>query len=79
VWLPAVISPERGGAHNATDDTHWKRECVTQQKLRAIHLISAGDAAVMALANGALTWHRNNAFAGRDGAPMRISDSGYSR
>lgn len=40
---------------------------------------NAGDAAMMALANGVLTWHRNNVFAGRDGAPMRIAEAGYSR
>ncbi len=39
----------------------------------------AGDAAVMALANGILIWHRNNAFDGRTGAPMTNSDSGFSR
>lgn len=33
----------------------------------------------MALANGVLGWHRNSAFAGNTGAPLTMSEGGYSR
>ena len=42
-------------------------------------VLSAGDAAIMALANGVLGWHRNSAFLGRDGAPLTMAEGGYSR
>jgi NADH pyrophosphatase NudC (nudix superfamily) len=46
---------------------------------RLVGVLLPGDAAIMALANGVLGWHRNSAFSGRDGAPLAMAEGGYSR
>lgn len=60
----------------------WQGSCA-HPVLKWQHTLAAvlwpGDAAIMALANGVLGWHRNSAFSGRDGAPLTMAEGGYSR